>query len=56
MPNCRALPAPRHLGRITVVFCDGNAKPMQLSRVDDFNGDGVPDNGFWNGAADPARR
>jgi prepilin-type N-terminal cleavage/methylation domain-containing protein/prepilin-type processing-associated H-X9-DG protein len=54
--GCRSTPAERHSGMVTVVFADGHAKTMRLSRLDDYNGDGVPDNGFWNGLADPRQR
>jgi hypothetical protein len=26
---------------------------MKLKQMDDFNGDGQVDNGWWNGLADP---
>ena len=52
--GCRSVPAERHTGMISVTFADGHAKSMKLSRLDDFNGDGVRDNGYWNGMADPA--
>lgn len=45
----RATPADRHLERVSVAFADGHAKAMKLSQLDDFNGDGTPDNGFFNG-------
>jgi prepilin-type N-terminal cleavage/methylation domain-containing protein/prepilin-type processing-associated H-X9-DG protein len=54
--GCRSTPAERHSGMITVVFGDGHAKAMRLTRLDDHNGDGVLDNGFWNGVADPRQR
>jgi prepilin-type N-terminal cleavage/methylation domain-containing protein/prepilin-type processing-associated H-X9-DG protein len=51
--GCRSAPAERHTGNVSVIFADGHAKAMPLSRLDDSNGDGVIDNGFWNGLADP---
>jgi prepilin-type N-terminal cleavage/methylation domain-containing protein/prepilin-type processing-associated H-X9-DG protein len=54
--GCRSTPAERHTGNVTVIFADGHAKAMRLSRLDDLNGDGVIDNGFWNGLADPVAR
>jgi prepilin-type N-terminal cleavage/methylation domain-containing protein/prepilin-type processing-associated H-X9-DG protein len=54
--GCRSTPAERHTGMVTVTFADGHAKTMRLSRLDDYNGDGVLDNGFWNGLADPKQR
>jgi prepilin-type N-terminal cleavage/methylation domain-containing protein/prepilin-type processing-associated H-X9-DG protein len=47
--TARAVPAARHLEMVSVAFVDGHAKAMKLSRLDDFNGDGTPDNGFYNG-------
>lgn len=54
--GCRAVPAERHLGRISVGFADGHVKSMTLRQLDDFNGDGRPDNGWFNGRADPTIR
>lgn len=51
--RCRSLPAERHSGMVSVNFCDGHSKAVKLARLDDYNGDGVRDNGFWNGLADP---
>jgi prepilin-type N-terminal cleavage/methylation domain-containing protein/prepilin-type processing-associated H-X9-DG protein len=48
---CRSVPAMRHLDFSNVAFADGHAKAMKLSQLDDFNGDGTKDNGFWNGRA-----
>lgn len=45
----RSMPADRHLERVSVAFADGHAKAMKLSQLDDFNNDGTPDNGFFNG-------
>ena len=52
----RAMPSERHNGVVNVAFADGHAKAMKLSRLDDYNGDGTLDNGFWNGLGDPAWR
>jgi prepilin-type N-terminal cleavage/methylation domain-containing protein/prepilin-type processing-associated H-X9-DG protein len=54
--GCRSTPAERHSGMITVVFADGHAKTTRLTRLDDYDGDGAPDNGYWNGLADPRQR
>lgn len=54
--RCRAVPAERHSGMVSVNFCDGHSKAIKLSRLDDYNGDGVRDNGFWNGHANPLQR
>ncbi|MBI3920898.1 MAG: DUF1559 domain-containing protein [Armatimonadetes bacterium] len=48
----RSTPAERHNGLVNVAFADGHAKAMKLSKLDDYNGDGAADNGFWNGRAD----
>jgi prepilin-type N-terminal cleavage/methylation domain-containing protein/prepilin-type processing-associated H-X9-DG protein len=52
----RSTPAERNGGKVGVVFCDGHADTMTLKELDDFNKDGVPDNGYWNGKADPTLR
>lgn len=54
--GCRAVPAERHNAMVTVGFADGHVKAMKRSQLDDFDRDGLPDNGWWNGSADPARR
>jgi hypothetical protein len=41
---------------VNVAFCDGHAEPMTLREMDDFNGDGTPDNGYWNGLGNAALR
>ena len=55
-PAHRSTPAERNLKRVNVAFCDGHAEPMTLKEMDDFNGDGTPDNGYWNGLGNPALR
>ncbi len=52
----RSTPAERNGGKVAVVFCDGHAETMKLKQLDDYNGDGFPDNGYWNGKADPDRK
>ena len=54
--GCRAVPAERHQDRINVAYCDGHVKTLKLSQLDDFNGDGVRDNGYFNGMGDAAAR
>jgi hypothetical protein len=54
--RCRSTPSERHLGMVGVTFSDGHSKAMRLTAMDDYNRDGVRDNGFWNGLADPAVR
>ncbi|HVL37979.1 MAG TPA: prepilin-type N-terminal cleavage/methylation domain-containing protein [Fimbriimonadaceae bacterium] len=56
MPANRSLPAERHAGRVAVTFCDGHARTMKLNQMDDSNGDGDIDNGFWNGLFDAINR
>ncbi|HAY14059.1 MAG TPA: hypothetical protein DCY02_06245 [Armatimonadetes bacterium] len=51
--GCRSTPAEWHTGRVSIAFADGHAKSMPRARMDDKNGDGVRDNGWWNGSADP---
>lgn len=50
--GCRSTPAEWSTGRVSIAFADGHAKAMPRARMDDFNGDGQPDNGFWNGVGD----
>jgi prepilin-type processing-associated H-X9-DG protein len=52
-PKHRSTPAERIKGRVGVVFCDGHAEAMKRSEMDDSNRDGTPDNGLWNGKANP---
>ena len=42
----------RHQERINLAFCDGHAKSMKRSQLDDMNGDGRADNGYYNGLGD----
>ncbi len=54
--SCRSMPAERNRGKVNVVFCDGHAESMTLKQMDDFNGDGHVDNGYWNGKGDASIR
>lgn len=54
--GCRSAPAERHADRVAVAFADGHAKTFTLLQLDDYDGDGVLDNGWWNGSADPAKK
>ena len=54
--GCRSLPAEWTFGRVTVGWCDGHATAIPRRKLDDFNGDGAADNGFWNGQADSTVR
>jgi prepilin-type N-terminal cleavage/methylation domain-containing protein/prepilin-type processing-associated H-X9-DG protein len=55
-PLHRATPAERNKGKVNVLFCDGHAEAMKLKELDDFDGDGNSDNGYWNGKANSALR
>lgn len=48
----RSFPAERNSGAANVAFADGHAQAMRMTAMDDFNGDGAKDNGYWNGRAD----
>ncbi len=50
----RAIPAERHTDMVNVAFCDGHAKAIKRSQLDDFDRDGSRDNGYWNGYANPS--
>ena len=50
----RSFPAERNNGAANIGFADGHADAMRLDEVDDFNGDGVKDNGYWNGLGNAA--
>ncbi|MGI5819354.1 MAG: DUF1559 domain-containing protein [Armatimonadota bacterium] len=54
--GCRSVPAERHNGLVNVVFADGHAGAMTLGALDDADGDGIPDNGLWNGRGDASWR
>jgi prepilin-type processing-associated H-X9-DG protein len=49
----RARPEERILKKIGVLFCDGHCEALTLKELDDKNGDGTYDNGYWTGKADP---
>jgi len=52
----RAVPALRNQGSAGMVWADGHATNSQLKDIDDSDGDGLVDNGFWNGFGDATRR
>ena len=52
----RSFPDERNNGSANFTFADGHGEAMRLSDVDDFDGNGVKDNGYWNGLGDPSRR
>ncbi len=49
----RSFPAERNSGRAGFTFVDGHGAMMTMAEVDDFNKDGIKDNGYWNGRAQP---
>ncbi len=56
MVGCRSTPGEWTLGRATIAWCDGHATSAPRRRLDDKDGNGEPDNGFWNGLADATQR
>ena len=52
----RSFPAGRNLGAVNIGFADGHGKAMSMNDIDDYDGNGVKDNGYWNGYADSMRR
>ena len=55
-PLCRATPAARNVGKVNAVYCDGHADASTPMELDDFDGDGNVDNGFYNGFGSSNRR
>jgi len=55
-PIDRAAPFERGNGTIEFAFADGHGASVPLIEIDDFNDDGTPDNGYWNGSGDPNLR
>ena len=55
-PEDRAAPVVRGNRSGEFVFADGHGESLDPALLDDFDGDGNPDNGFWNGLGDPLRR
>ncbi|MEX0885562.1 MAG: hypothetical protein WD009_03900, partial [Phycisphaeraceae bacterium] len=51
-PNARSRPSERNRGRGAFVFADGHGEAMTRDALDNFDGDGDVDNGYWNGYAD----
>ncbi len=48
----RAFPAQRNTGLANIGFLDGHVQALLMSQVDDSDGDGTTDNGWWNGRGD----
>lgn len=44
----RAIPSFSKKGLGEFVFADGHGEHMTRDKLDDFDGDGTPDNGYWN--------
>lgn len=55
-PNARATPSERNAGKGAFVFADGHGRLMTRERIDDFDGNGASDNGWWNGHGDAHQR
>lgn len=53
MSGGRAMPADRGHGTGEFSFADGHAESMEPEELDDVDGDGNLDNGYWNGFGDP---
>ena len=54
--GCRSTPAEWAVGRVTVAWCDGHATSIPRRRIDDRDGNGKPDNGFWMGTGNAEQR
>jgi prepilin-type N-terminal cleavage/methylation domain-containing protein/prepilin-type processing-associated H-X9-DG protein len=54
----RATPAARNNGRVNLTFVDGHSEALTPERLDGLRADGtgMPNNAFFNGVQDPARR
>ncbi len=54
--GCRSTPAEWATGRVTIAWCDGHATAKPRRALDDRDGNGVPDNGYYNGFSDATIR
>lgn len=53
----RSAPAERNSGDTAgFTFADGHSEALSRQNVDDYDSDGVADNGYWNGRGDPTQR
>ena len=52
-PTNRGQPGARGNDTGEFVFADGHGESMEPAELDDFDGDGTLDNGYWNGYGDP---
>lgn len=55
-PNARATPSERNGGRGAFVFADGSGRQFSREQIDDFDGNGNVDNGYWNGFGDATQQ
>jgi len=55
--QARSAPATRNSGDTAgFTFADGHGEALSREEIDDFDGDGTADNGYWNGLGDPTQR
>jgi prepilin-type N-terminal cleavage/methylation domain-containing protein/prepilin-type processing-associated H-X9-DG protein len=52
----RSFPALRNNGVANMVYVDGHGEGVSLEKIDDYDRDGVKDNGYWNGRANALLR
>ena len=55
-PAHRSTPAERNNKKVNLLFCDGHGEALKLKELDDFDKNGQPDNGYWNGKGNAALR
>jgi len=49
----RSFPDERNNGAANFAFADGHGAAFKMADIDDFDGDGTKDNGYFNGHGDP---
>ncbi len=52
----RSAPAERNNGQAGFVFADGHGTNLSRAQIDDFDQDGIADNGYWNGLGNANKR
>ena len=53
----RSAPAERNSGETAgFTFADGHGAATSRAEIDDYDGNGIADNGYWNGLGNPNRR
>lgn len=52
----RSFPAERNSGQAGFVFADGHGANLSRAQIDDYNDDGIADNGYWNGLGNADKR